>query len=307
MAGIRRFGCPAMDVVTGAMTTLLAKLGDLLAAEYELQAGVRGDVAFLRAELESMEAALLRISEAPVDRPPGAQDRLWARELRELTYDAEDCVEAFLVRLGNCHHAPPNNGLQGLRGFVHRGLSLLRRAKARRDMGAEVRDIKRRVVEVSERRVRYKVDGVAAKPDGPTVDSLRLSAMYAKAAELVGTGERSDELVRMLMEGDEASSRQLKVVSVAGFGGLGKTTLAKLVYEKLKGHFDCAAFVTASLNPNMEKVLRNMLCQLGNGCDSNDATCGGEARIIDKLREFLQNKRYMHYLCEMVIQHFLPN
>ncbi|RLM70321.1 hypothetical protein C2845_PM17G10090 [Panicum miliaceum] len=284
------------DVVTGVMATLLPKLGELLAEEYQLQAGVRGDLAFLRAELESMEAALLRISEATVDRPPGAQDRLWARELRELTYDAKDCVEAFLVRLGHRHHAPPNDGgLQGLiRGFVHRGLSLLQRAKACRDMAAEVRGIKRRVAEVSERRVRYKVDGVAVKPDGPAVDSLRLSALYTKAAELVGTGERSDELVRMLMEGDEASSsRQVKVVSIAGFGGLGKTTLAKIVYEKLKGQFDCAAFVTVSLNPNMEKLLRNMLCQLGNECDLNDATCGVEARIIDKLREFLQNKRYL--------------
>ncbi|OEL23677.1 Transcription termination factor MTERF9, chloroplastic [Dichanthelium oligosanthes] len=68
-----------MDVVTGAMGTLLHKLDDLLAEDYQLQASVRDDVAFLRAELESMEAALLRISEAPVDRPPDAQDRLWAR------------------------------------------------------------------------------------------------------------------------------------------------------------------------------------------------------------------------------------
>ncbi|OEL29455.1 hypothetical protein BAE44_0009526 [Dichanthelium oligosanthes] len=174
------------------MATLLPKLDDLLAEEYQLQASVRDDVAFLRAELESMEAALLRISEAPVDRPPDAQDRLWVREVRELTYDVEHCVEAFLVRLD--HHAPKKD-LQGLRGFIDRGLSLLKRAKICRDIGADVRNIKRHIMEVSEpRRVRYKVDGVAAKPSGPTVDSLRLSALYTKATELVGNGERSDEL-----------------------------------------------------------------------------------------------------------------
>jgi hypothetical protein len=47
-------------------------------------------------------------------------------------------------------------------------------------MGAEVRDIKRRVVEVGERRVRYKVDGVAAAakpgrgPAPPTAFGCRL-------------------------------------------------------------------------------------------------------------------------------------
>ena len=73
-----------MDVVTGAVNTLLPMLGDLLTREYQLQASVRDDVAFLKAELESMEAALLQISEAPADRPPDAQDSLWAREIREL-------------------------------------------------------------------------------------------------------------------------------------------------------------------------------------------------------------------------------
>ncbi|CAL4984423.1 unnamed protein product [Urochloa decumbens] len=289
-----------MDVVTGAMATLLPKLGDLLAEEYQLQASVRDDITFLKSELSSMEAALLRLSEAPLHRPPDAQDRLWAREVRDLTYDIEDCVEAFLLRLG--HHAPPKNGddglqLQGgLRGFIDRGLGLLKRAKICRDMGADVRSIKRRIVEVGERRVRYKVDGSVAdaNPDGLTVDSLRLSALYAEKAELVGTGERIDELVRMLLdqEGHETLRRRLKVVSIVGFGGLGKTTLAKIVFDKLKGQFDCAVFVTISLNPNMEKVLRNMLCQLDTSFNANSAMCG-EAQAINELREFLRNKRYL--------------
>ncbi|CAO2144257.1 unnamed protein product [Urochloa humidicola] len=287
-----------MDVVTGAMATLLPNLGALLAEEYHLQASVRDDIAFLKSELSSMEAALLRLSESPLDRPPDAQDKLWAREVRELTYDVEDCVEAFLLRLG--HHAPNNNGggLQGLlRGFIDRGLSLLKRAKICRDMGVDVREIKRRIVEVGERRVRYKVDGSVAdaKPVGAAaVDSLRMSGLYAEAAELVGTGERSDEVVRMLMdqEGDEGSNRQLKIVSIVGFGGLGKTTLAKIVFDKLKEQFDCAAFVTISLNPNMEKVFRSMLCQLDKTFNASSAMCG-EAQGINELREFLRNKRYL--------------
>jgi hypothetical protein len=146
-------------------------------------------------------------------------------------------------------------------------------------MGAEVRGIKRRVVEASERRVRYKVDGVAAELDGPAVDSLRFSALYTKAAELVGIGERSDELVRMLMECVEASSRQLKVVSIAGFGGLGRTTLAKIVYEKLKGQFDCAAYCIYA-----EKYWYQVYQSMGSGVE--------ESTVVKDMRRILSISYY---------------
>jgi len=79
MAGIRRFGCPAMDVVTGATTTLLAKLGDLLAAEYQLQAA---SVATSRSFGPSWRASRQRSSGSPRCRLTGSPARLWERELR---------------------------------------------------------------------------------------------------------------------------------------------------------------------------------------------------------------------------------
>lgn len=74
-----------MQVVTGAMSTLLPKLANLLTEEYKLQKNIKGEIMFLKAELESMEAALLKISEAPVDDPPDHQVKIWAREVKELS------------------------------------------------------------------------------------------------------------------------------------------------------------------------------------------------------------------------------
>jgi disease resistance protein RPM1 len=72
-----------MDLVTGAMGSLLPKLGELLTDKYRLQKGVH--------------AALRKVGEVPRDQLDG-QVKLWAGEVRDLSFDIEDVVDKFLVR-----------------------------------------------------------------------------------------------------------------------------------------------------------------------------------------------------------------
>ncbi|KAL6842882.1 hypothetical protein ACP4OV_027195 [Aristida adscensionis] len=277
-----------MQVATGALSTLLPKLGDLLKGEYKLQKGVRGEIMFLTAELKSMQNALLAVSNFPIDQPPNGQVKLWAKEVRELSYDLEDKIDKFMVRVD---HAP--NQLHGLRGFIDRAVNLLTKAKIRHKICTDIKDIKTRIKEVRERRDSYKVDTVSARPTGISVDSLRLLALYKKTTELVGTEEKSDNIVKMLMEQGEASKQQLKIVSIYGMGGLGKTTLANVVYNKLKGQFDCGAFVTASFNPLVDKILQKMLYQLEKDKYGDIHEKGwDEEQLKNELRDHLRDKRY---------------
>ncbi|RLM69391.1 disease resistance RPP13-like protein 4 isoform X1 [Panicum miliaceum] len=279
------------EIVVGAMGSLLPKLANLIKEEYNLQKKVRGEIMFLETELKSMEAALIKVSEAPIDQPPDIQVKLWTREVRELSYDLEDRIDKFMVRIDigmqpSKHHS--------FKGFIDRSLSLLTKGKIRHNIGIDIKDIRSRIKDVSERRDRYKVDQVPSKPVGRTIDNLRLSALYKKATELVGTEEKSNDLIKrlVLVEGDEASKQQV-VVSIVGFGGLGKTTLANLVYEKLKGQFHCGAFVSVSHNPNMDMIFKNMLHQLdGENYKYINQETWSEEQLISKLRKFLEHKRY---------------
>lgn len=286
-----------MEVVTGAISTLLPKLGDLLKEEYKLQKSVKDEIMSLQPELEHMQTALLEISEAPIDQPPSRQVKLWAKEVRELSYDLEDSIDKFMVRID---HAPKK--IPGFEGFIDRfrnllsdaNLNLLTRAKIRHDIGTDIKDIKTRIREVSERRSRYQHQNYAAKPTGPSIESLRLSALYKKATELIGTKEKTNDLAKSLMEEDEASKKQLKIVSIVGVGGLGKTTLANAVYNRLKGTFDCRAFVTVSLHPVMDIIFRNLLRQLdGVRYKQIDAGTLDETQLINELRDLLSEKRYV--------------
>jgi len=186
-----------MEVITGTMGSLLSKLGDLLKEEYNLQKSVKGEIMFLKAEFERMQAALLVVFEAPMDQQPSILVKLWARDVRELSYDVEDKVDTFMMRI-DC--GPKE--LHGFRGFIDRSPDLLTKAKIRHELGTEIKDLQRSIKEVSERRDRYMVTQVAAKPADVPVQNLRLLAMYEKAAQLIGTEEKSNELIDRLMEGD---------------------------------------------------------------------------------------------------------
>jgi len=136
----------------------------------------------------------------------------------------------------------------------------------------------------AERRERYKVDTIT--PAKTSVDP-HITSMYTKTADLVGIVEAMEELITMMTKGDDMSTQQ-RIVSVVGFGGLGKTMLAKAVYDKLKGKFDCTAFVPVGRNSNLKKVFKDISIDLHMNFNVEILD---ERQLIDKLREFLENKR----------------
>jgi Holliday junction resolvasome RuvABC ATP-dependent DNA helicase subunit len=86
----------------------------------------------------------------------------------------------------------------------------------------------------------------------------RISEIYVCAADLVGIDGPREELVNLLID----TKKKLKVVSIVGFGGLGKTTLAKQVYDEIGGRFDCTAFVPVSQRPDITQHL-NLQSKVG--------------------------------------------
>ncbi|CAL5010461.1 unnamed protein product [Urochloa decumbens] len=169
-------------------------------------------------------------------------------------------------------------------------MGIVTKATTRHEIGQEIKDIRERVKEVAERRDRYNVDAI--RPANTMVDP-RITSLYTKATDLVGIDEAIEELITRLTKGDDMSVQKQRIVSIVGFGGLGKTTLAKAVHDKLKKQFDCTAFVSVSQNPDLNKLLKNMLYELDKEKYANvHSQMLEEKHLIDQLREFLQNKRY---------------
>lgn len=262
-----------MDVVTGALPSVLAKLGDLL-SEYNLHRAVKGEILFLQVELECIQAALERISKIPADQLD-EDARIWSREAKELSYDIEDNIDKFMV-CGN-----GSEQVENFRKYIDRTIDLLTRRMVHKLKVQKINKV--RATEALGRRDRFKVNRFVAKPATATAEPRLL--------EPIGINESRDELIKIVMEEDGVFKQQGKIVSIVGSGGLGKTTLAKVVYEKLRPQFDCSAFVSVSQTPDVKKLFKSMLYQLGNGKDINEEKLD-EKWLINELRGLLLKKRY---------------
>ncbi|CAM0948201.1 unnamed protein product [Alopecurus aequalis] len=274
-----------MEFATGALSSLLPKLGELLLEEYNLQKGLKKGIRDLRDELLIIEAALVKVSDVPLDQLDPVV-KIWANDVRELSYAIEDSLDSFMVRVEGVEPDKTHTFL----GFIKNSCKKVTKLKICREIASDIKDVKIQVKEVKERYDRYK--DVIGNTIGKTEVDPRLLSMYNKVSDLVGIDEVIDELMEVLSDQRDASENKLKTLSIVGFGGMGKTTLAKGVYDKLNKKFDCAGFVSVGRNPDIKKVLKDILLEFDLQM-YNSASMLDEGQLINLLRKFLADKRYL--------------
>jgi hypothetical protein len=256
------------------MNPLIGKLTKLLGDEYKKLTGVTKQAAFLKDELSAMKALLDKM-ELMDKLDPSAKN--WRDYIREMSYDMENCIDDFMHEIA---------GADAKTGFVKKMAKRLRRLGRRHQIANRMKELKVLAVEANARCERYKIENCVDSSLGVVAIDPRISAIYKEAAGLVGIDGPREELASLLMD----SQQKLKVVSIVGFGGLGKTTLSKQVYDQIGGQFDCKAFVSVSQRPDVKSLLIGLQRKLGIGESSHAHEL---QEIIDRLKEYLKHKRYI--------------
>ncbi|XP_037474479.1 disease resistance protein RGA5-like [Triticum dicoccoides] len=264
-----------VTVASGVINPLIGKLTTLMGDEYKKFKGVRKQAPFLQKELNAMNAALHKL-ELIDEIDPTVKD--WRDDVREMPYDMENCIDDF-IRQSRADNAKG--------GFIKKTARCIKKLRERIRIAHQMEDLKTLALDAKARHERYAIDDW--KPaSGSVVVDPRLRAVYQEADALVGIDGPREEIAMRLMD----TQKKIKVVAIVGFGGLGKTTLSKQVYDKIDLPFNCKAFFSVSQRPHMAELLNNFQLKLGMNSPSSSHTRKVED-MIEEIRGHLNKKRYL--------------
>ncbi|CAD6258182.1 unnamed protein product [Miscanthus lutarioriparius] len=269
----------------GAMGPVLRKLDLLLASESRLRKTVKDGIGLLKQDLEEVCSALVDLSMLET---PSLRGKCWMEEARELSYHIEDFVDdLMLIRT--------DAGAKIRSASSHRvgrlKIALLPAPPRRSTRVAKIAQLRDLLWQASERLERYQLDACCSSPKHMNLitQHRRAPALYGDAANLVGIEDSRTKLIEMLTGEAE---QQLKVVSIVGPAGVGKTTLVIEIFRELRGQFELRAFVHASRKIDMRRLLGSILSQV-QPHHQLPSVASTVQSLIDSIQEQLRDKRYL--------------
>ncbi|BFG20575.1 hypothetical protein CerSpe_068490 [Prunus speciosa] len=177
----------------------------------------------------------------------------WLDKLQDAVFDADDLLDEINAEVLRCkveaefqtvtnkvwNFLPTflDHNYQGMNGRIHKLLERLEHLAKQKDFLG----------------LREGVVGGKISQRTPTTSLVDESCVYGRDGD-------KEKLMNLLLS-DEASNKDVSVVTIVGMGGVGKTTLAQLLYndDKVKEHFILRTWAYVSEDFDVTRVTKTLL------------------------------------------------
>ncbi|KAG8089854.1 hypothetical protein GUJ93_ZPchr0011g27549 [Zizania palustris] len=230
--------------------------------------------------------------------------KLRLQELKDLAYDAEDVVEEYEYQVNRCK-VEAFERVAFVRGGADGGSSKRKRLEVHEEhysieagmvpVPTEFADRARKVIGRFNEIKEYSDSFNLSENDGerrivPDIRGVRETSSFVYAPRILGRNQDKERVIARLFSGEGSHvGGRISVLAIVGMGGLGKTTLAQLVYNdpRVRQSFDLCTWVCVSEWFDVQNITRKIISSLTqNSCDHVQS-----GQLQGLLAEQIQEKR----------------
>ncbi|KAJ1690919.1 hypothetical protein LUZ63_015074 [Rhynchospora breviuscula] len=245
------------------------------------------DARAVEADLGRLERMLKRIKATLYDAEErNIQDqsvRLWLKEIRELGHEAQDVLEEYMYEVYRAQVEARKASKQNpIKGGLN--LSAVNSVQIHSDMVDRIRAIKDRFEEIEKDREALCLP----EEDAPRRKNMRHTpsptSPLIEQKSLFGREKEKKKIIDLLLIDGEGFS----VLPLVGKGGIGKTTVAQLVYndQRVKFFFDMVGWVCVSNDFSFERIIQDIFESLTKtGCNVKSSSV-----LMEELGKMVRGK-----------------
>ncbi|KAL5075010.1 hypothetical protein RYX36_013994 [Vicia faba] len=229
--------------------SLLGKLASYAHEEASKAWGVFGDLQGIKDTLAIVKYILLD-AEDKKDQNHGLEE--WLKQIQNIFYDAEDVLDEVECQNSRDQFVQASGSKRLKVGHFFSSPYFRLRISHR------IKDVRDRLNKVVADRNLF---GLERMDVNASVESREMSYSHVDALDVIGRDDEKEEIIELLMKprphGGEDGDKGLCVIPMVGIGGLGKTTLAKLVFndKRMDGVFQLKMWVCVSYDFDIRKII----------------------------------------------------
>uniref|UniRef100_A0A7N2MT54 BED-type domain-containing protein n=1 Tax=Quercus lobata TaxID=97700 RepID=A0A7N2MT54_QUELO len=269
-----------------AVEGLLAKVRSLVIDHIGFGLGDKEQLIELLVSLSKIQVVLQDTEKWQITDEPM---RIRLAEFRDVVYDADDVLDEFEILKQEVQSQ--NQIMESI------GVSLFNLITTPLNIENKMKTIIDRLLDTIKNGLR-----VGSMDTIPKISLDREVDSYLNDLEIVGRGYDVSKIVNMLTN---ASNQCISVLPIVGMAGLGKTTLAKEVYnnELIRKHFDLLAWACVTKNFNFKRILCEILQSFDKNYFSFLEYCQfqSEDKILSRLQKKLCGNKYLLVLDDVWI------